>query len=61
MSLDAFNKMFPPGTPVMYTDDFGSKEETATRSIARDVCGTAVVQLEGKAGCYDIDRISSLN
>ncbi|WNZ56977.1 hypothetical protein [Microbulbifer sp. TRSA007] len=57
MNTAEFNNQYPPGTPVIFVDDFGNEISTHTRSIAWDVCGTPVVKIEGKAGGVDIERI----
>jgi len=54
---EKFNQLYPPGTPVIYTDDFGNETTTATASTAWDLCGTPVVKIEGKAGGHDLERI----
>lgn len=55
--IDELNSLFPVGSEVIYTDDFGGKEEVKTRSIVWDLCGTPVVKLEGKTGGYDMGRV----
>lgn len=60
MDAEEFNEWYQPGTPVIYTDDFGNEEQTVTTSIAWDLCGTPVVKLEGKRGGYDIERVKVL-
>lgn len=60
MKIEDFNKKYPPGTPVILTDDFGKKHETATRSEAWDLCGTPVVMVDGRSGGYDLSRIKPI-
>ncbi|WP_444885035.1 hypothetical protein [Microbulbifer sp. PSTR4-B] len=57
MNTTEFNSQYPPGTPVIYVDDFGKETRTHTRSIAWDVCGTPVVKIEDKAGGVALERI----
>lgn len=59
-SADDWNEFYQPGQPVIYTDDFGEEHQTNTRSVAWEVCGTAVVSLEGKSGGYDLDRVKPM-
>ena len=61
MNVEEFNNLYPIGTPVIYTDDFGGKHQTITRSPAWDLCGTPVVKLDGKTGGYDIERINPID
>ena len=61
MTIEEFNRRFPSGTPVIYTDDFGGKHQTIVRSEAWDLCGTAVVLLGGRSGGHDIDRVNPIN
>ncbi|MCO1336206.1 hypothetical protein MO867_17895 [Microbulbifer sp. OS29] len=58
MNTTEFNNQYPPGTPVIYVDDFGKETHTNTRSIAWDVYGTAVVKIEGKAGGVALERVN---
>ena len=60
MTSEKFNRLHPPGTPVIYTDDFGNKATTVTTSMAWDLCGTPVVSIEGKTGGHDLERIKAL-
>ena len=54
-----WNKLYPVGTPVVLTDDFGKKHKTKTRSIAW-VAGTqAIVSVEGRTGGYSLYRIKA--
>lgn len=60
MKADEFNKSFPVGSDVIYTDDFGKEHKTKTRSEAWTLGhGDAVVCIEGKSGGYDIQRIKA--
>jgi hypothetical protein len=54
-----FNRQCPIGTEVHLVDDFGKVSHTRTRSIAWVIGDhTAVVNVEGISGCYDLDRIT---
>jgi hypothetical protein len=57
---DAWNTANPVGTPVILKRDSGEKLETKTRSDAY-VCnaGYAVIFLEGVAGYYLLDRVTT--
>lgn len=55
--ISNWNNKYPPGTPVILTDDFGNTHETITRSIAWEICGHASVKVDGRAGGYLLDRI----
>ncbi len=57
MTVEGFNNRYKPGTPVIYTDDFGNEEQTATSSPAWYMCGTPAVKLKGKSGGYDLERV----
>lgn len=62
---DAFNRAHPIGTPVTLTFDLGNEleetVETKTRSAAQILGGhTAVIWVEGYAGCYELDRVQPL-
>jgi hypothetical protein len=60
MNAEDFNKKFPIGSDVIYTDDFGNEHKTKTRSDAWTLgSGHAVVCLEGRSGGYDINRIKA--
>jgi len=59
--VDTFNGFYEEGTPVLYTDDFGNKIETKTRSKAWVLGGhTPVIQIEGRAGCFLLNRIQAI-
>jgi hypothetical protein len=57
---DAFNAENPVGTEVLVKMDTGNRNViTTTSSEARVLSGhTAVVWLDGFAGCYLLDRVS---
>jgi hypothetical protein len=53
-----WNRDCPVGTPVTVSRDDGSEFETKTRSAARVLSGhTAVIWVDGIAGCYSLDRV----
>lgn len=57
-TVDDWNAEHEPGVDVIKTDDFGDETRTKTRSCAEILGGhTAVIWLEGTAGCYDLDRV----
>ena len=59
MTAEEFNSKAPIGTPVIYTNDSGVKEDCKTRSRAWNFGdGTAVVMLDGKTGGDDLERIT---
>lgn len=60
MNAEEFNSCISVGEEVIYINDLGQREETKTRSIAWDVCGNALVKLEGKVGGYIVDRVRPL-
>lgn len=57
-----FNELYEVGTPVRYW--LGVREgkgiESVTRSIAWDVCGSAVVSVKGHAGGIALTHIEVL-
>lgn len=56
--VSAWNAANPIGTKVILTRDNGTEEHTATRSAAWVLSGhTAVVMVDGRSGCYLLDRI----
>jgi len=55
--IDAWNANVPPGTEVILTNDSGEQERTRTRSVAWEVCGQPVVNVEGRSGGYLLTRI----
>jgi len=58
-TVDKWNQANPVGTDVDVTDDLGQVTGTRTRSEAWVLGGhTAVVQIEGKAGCMALSRVT---
>ncbi|HQT97979.1 MAG TPA: hypothetical protein PK416_08895 [Thermodesulfobacteriota bacterium] len=57
LEADRWNSRYPIGMPVEVTRDGGEKSLTCTRSIAWEVCGQAVVLLEGITGGYHLSRV----
>ena len=56
--IAAWNHNHPPGTPVIFITDDGTQVHTKTRSWAELLGGhTPVVWLEGRTGCYALDRV----
>jgi hypothetical protein len=56
-----FNAHCPVGTPVTVERDNGRTEETVTTSEAYMMSGhTAVVHLQGIAGCYALERVKAI-
>jgi hypothetical protein len=62
--VERWNESHPIGTPVTVTRDSGETKETKTRSEAwmlgqssRSQGHTAVVLVEGIAGCYSLERV----
>lgn len=56
---DDWNAVNPIGTRVIVKKDVGTNVHTKTRSEAQVLSGhSAVVWLEGIAGCYGLDRVS---
>jgi hypothetical protein len=56
---DAFNERYPVGQAVTLRKDGGDGIDTRTRSAAQVLSGhTAVIWLEGVAGCYLLDRVA---
>jgi hypothetical protein len=56
---DDWNDRYPVGTAVNLLHDDGDVEETMTHSQASVLGGsTAVVWLEGKAGCCGLERVT---
>lgn len=55
--VDEFNNFVPVGTPVEVTRDSGEVLQTKTRSVAWLLGTQGVVQVEGIAGCYLLDRV----
>ena len=54
-----WNSKHTVGCPVVLTKDDGSTIKTKTRSQAWNLCGTAVVMVDGIAGGYDLSRIEA--
>jgi hypothetical protein len=55
---DRWNAANPVGVAVDYTDDLGKVTATKTRSEAYVLSGhSCVVFLEGKSGCYALERV----
>ena len=55
-----WNSVYPPGTEVDLREDDGAVTRTKTRSDAWVLGGhTAVVQVEGKPGCFALDRVTA--
>lgn len=50
-------KDVPEGTPVIVTKDDGSEFPTKTRSEPWELCGTAVIMVEGIRGGYALSRV----
>lgn len=58
MQANEFNQKYEVGQNVIYTDDFGDKHETQTRSEAWELgSGEAVVSIKGRTGGHAISRI----
>jgi len=61
---DAWNELHPVGTRVAYWAVLPPREPaliTTTRTAALEMCGTAVVWLEGKAGCVNLTHCEALS
>jgi hypothetical protein len=55
---DAWNAVNPVGREVTLTRDNGEQLQTKTRSTAQVLSGhTAVIWVDGVAGCYLLDRV----
>jgi len=54
---DTWNDKYKFPTAVILTDDDNVEHETRTRSIAWVLCGHTVVEVDGRAGGYLLDRI----
>lgn len=60
--VEMFNNKVKIGTLVNYLDDAGESHSTRTRSEASILGGhTAVIWIEGKAGCVRLDRVHTLD
>lgn len=59
-----FNERYPVGTPVIVSPYIGEKDgqfHTKTRTAAEVLSGhTAVVWVEGRAGCYCLDAVTAI-
>jgi len=56
---DEFNARYPVGQSVTVRMDDGSGRSTTTRSEAQVLSGhSAVIWLDGIAGCYLLDRVT---
>jgi hypothetical protein len=55
--VDEFNRFVPVGTTVDVYRDSGEVKRTKTRSEAWVLGTQGVVQVEGIAGCYLLDRV----
>ncbi len=61
ISVQDFNDWYPPGTPVILTDDSGIGYQTTTKSEAWELGdGTPVVKLEGVVGGYALFRVKAM-
>lgn len=62
LTADEWNHRHPVGTPVRFQPVLGIEEyeTTATRSEAWELCGTAVVMIEGRSGGCAIDHMTVL-
>jgi hypothetical protein len=59
--VTAWNSKHPVGCKVEVTRDRGETMKTATRSEAQMLGGhTAVIWLEGIAGCYALERVKAI-
>jgi hypothetical protein len=56
----AWNEKTPEGAPVCVHRDNGEILKTATRSAAWNLCGMAVVLVEGISGGYALDHMHLL-
>ena len=55
---EAWNRLYPEGTPVMVVRDKGDVLETTTRSVAwLTPSGSVLVQAKGIAGGYSLSRV----
>ena len=55
---DVFNELHPVGSDVIVINDFGEKIETKIKYAAQILSNhTAVVWIEGKSGCYSLNRV----
>lgn len=57
----AWNETHPVGCKVEVTRDRGETQQTTTRSEAQMLGGhTAVIWLDGIAGCYALERVKAI-
>ena len=61
MIVDAWNVDNPVGTSVIVTRDDQEEIQTKTRSSAWLIGSIPVIQIEGIAGCYALDRVRRVN
>ena len=60
MTPQEWNDTYPIGQPIALTEDDGSLTYTQTRSKAWELGnGQAVINVDGKSGGYDFDRIKA--
>lgn len=58
LAMDLFNATVPIGSPVIYINDVGERENVTTRSEAWALGhGEAVVKIKGRAGGVALSRI----
>lgn len=61
LQVDQFNARYPVGQQVTVRKDGGEGFSTKTRSKAEVLSGhSAVIWLEGMAGCYLLDRVTPI-
>ena len=61
---DAFNRAHPVGTPVHYWKWAREGEPSGqgpTRSMAQEMCGTAVIWIEGCVGCVALSHVEVIS
>ena len=59
--VDAWNKKYGIGEPVLVKKDLGEIIQTTTRSKAQVMpSGHAVIWLVGISGCYDLERVAPI-
>ncbi len=60
--VDAWNKRYGIGEPVLVKKDLGEIIQTTTRSKAQVLpSGQAVIWLVGISGCYALERVAPIN
>lgn len=59
LTAKEWNDKYPVGQSVFEVNDFGKSRKTKTRSPAWDMCGSVVVNIDGRSGCYNLERISA--